>query len=258
VAQLRAVVVIVRHGLGQAVFEDQEWRTFALSNGLALLRLAGLAATDSVDLKDAERVQKNSRLGGGRALLDLISVMSRQDGRQDMANVPFVIWGHSAAASFARSFASEYPDRTVAVVSYQGNTRDVPVDVRAMARVPALVFAGEKDEQAGVENSLEFWRQGRQLNAPWAFVLEPGATHGSPAALKRSHSVTLPWLQEIVARRLATDGRLRDLAIGGGWHVDHENLALFAPGEEPPSGRPVSWLPDEASVKSWRAIVGKQ
>jgi dienelactone hydrolase len=254
---VRAIVVVVRHALGQSVFTDEEWRSFTQANSLGLLRLAGLAASDAGELTDADRVQKNSRLGGGRALLSLITALAAQTDRSGLKDAPLVIWGHSAAGTFARSFAAEFPERTAAIVSYHANARDVPIDVRAMARVAALVFAGELDDQAGTEDSETFWRQGRALGAPWAFVLEPGAAHGSPVALKRSHTLTLPWLRAIVAQRIA-GGRLRELDVRTGWLADQDSLAVFAPPQQPPSARVTSWLPDEESARAWRTVAGKQ
>lgn len=254
--EVRAVIAVVRHGVGQNVFENPAWRAMANEHRIGWMRVSGLAASDVEGLSDAQRVQKNASLGGGAALIELLSVLATQTGRADLRETPVAIWGHSAAASFARTFAARYPARTAAFVSYQGNSRDITLDVQAMSRIPALIIAGAKDEQAGVEDSETLWKRGTAAAAPWTFLVQPNASHGSQEALARSHEFSIAWLRAVIDQRVASGGKLKAVDSGAGWRG---NLRSFetspAPGR--PGNESVTWLPDEGSARAW-AIIARQ
>ncbi len=185
----RAVIVVLRWGLGASVYDDPAWRQLAKSLHCGLLGLVVRnhnGPADPQNLAVPEQAVRNASIGGAEALLKVLEEFARQARRPELRDAKILIWGHSAAGSFGVTFAATQPSRTIAFVRYHSHSRGLPVDMKTIAHIPALIFAGGKDTTAGVEDSETLWKAGRSVDAPWTFALEPDATHGSPEVLKKS------------------------------------------------------------------------
>jgi hypothetical protein len=100
-----------------------------------------------------------------------------------------------------------------------------------------LIFAGDKDTTAGVEDSDTFWKAGRSLDAPWTFALEPDAEHNDIQAVKKANELAIPWVRAVIEQRLGDSGKdLRTLTAASDRSRSFANLKA-------------GWLPDEASLK---------
>lgn len=131
----------------------------------------------------------------------------------ELKNAPVLFWGWSAAASFSTTFAERYPERTVAFIRYHTRLRGLPVDMRVLKDIPALLIAGGKDETAATEDAETLWKGGRAAAAPWTFAIEPDAPHSSEEIFVSPHDMIVPWIAAVVSQRVATDGgRLRRVA----------------------------------------------
>jgi hypothetical protein len=120
-----------------------------------------------------------------------------------------------------------------------------------------LIFAGEKDTTAGIEDSEALWKSGRALQAPWTFALEPGATHGSAEALKKANELAIPWIRAVIQQRLTNNGiGLRTVDDTSGWRASNTARAVGPAGSFQGNKAEASWLPDEASARGWRLVTG--
>jgi pimeloyl-ACP methyl ester carboxylesterase len=200
---------------------------------------------------------RNAAVGGGEGLLMLLERLGEQSGHQELKDAKILVWGHSAAASFAITFAALYPKRTIAFVRYHSHLRGLSVDLPAVAQVPGLIFAGENDAAAGVEDAEALWKGGRAANAPWTFAIEPGATHASSAALKRANDLAIPWITAVFRQRLAGDGTtLHVVNEGSGWLANNRTGEITSYGSFSGVTAEASWLPDDASARGWRVVSG--
>lgn len=257
---VKAIITILQWGVGTWVYEDPAWRSLANDLGAGLLRLAVRnhgGPEDPLELPATQQAVRNASLGGGEAVLNLLEQLARQTGRPELREAKLLFWGHSAAGSFGTSFAALHPSRTIAFVRYHSHSRNMPVDVPTLATIPGLIFAGEKDTTAGVEDSEVLWRSGRRLNAPWTFALEPGATHGSRDALTAANQLALPWVRTVFERRMSDRAAdLRPVDDSTGWLAavtgDETSLARSFRGPKADA----AWLPDEATVNGWRRVTG--
>jgi hypothetical protein len=255
---VRGVVAVIRWGAGERVYQDPALRQLAdeLRFGLLLLGVdndGGIAEGPD----PAQQAVRNAAVGGAEALLELLKQLAEQTGRSEIGNAKLLFWGHSAAGSFGTTFAAMHPTRTIAFVRYHSHTRGLPVDLAITSRIPALIFAGENDATAGVEDSEDLWRSGRTLRAPWTYALEPGAAHSSLPALARANELTIPWIRAVSRQRLPTEGMdMSSIDDASGWLVGN------ATGEAAPSGSfdgprvDASWLPDLPSAEGWRLVTG--
>ncbi len=257
---VRGIIAVLGWGVGGWVYDDPAWRQLADELQCGLLRVVvsnNGGPADPLSLPVAEQSVRNASLGGAEALLKILNEFARQSGRPELQDANLLLWGHSAAGSFGTTFAALHPTRTIAFVRYHSHSRGLPVDLTVVARVPALIFAGEKDTTAGVEDSEALWKSGRTLQAPWTFALEPGATHGSSEALKKANELAIPWIRAVIQQRLTNNGMgLRPADETSGWRASNTALAVVAAGSFQGNQAEASWLPDEASARGWRLVTG--
>ncbi len=240
--------------LGQSVYEDPPWRRLAAELRCALLGVGG-RDTQTGARPAAEQGFRNAAVGGGDAVLRILSEIARQSGHPELNDAKLVLWGGSAGGSFVATLAAMQPERTIAFIRYHSHARGLLVDVKTLAQIPALIFAGRKDERAGVEDSEAFLRSGRTLHAPWTLAIDPDATHMSRDAIKKANELAIPWVRAVFAARVAENGApLRRVDETSGWFASSRDgevapaASFRGPKEE------ASWLPDEASVEGWRAV----
>lgn len=258
--RVRAIIVVLRWGLGTWVYEDPSWRQLADKLHCGFLRLDVSnhgGPEDPLELPVAQQAVRNASLGGAEGVLTILNELARDTGHAELRDAKLLFWGHSAAASFGTTFAAMHPTRTVAFVRYHSHLRGLPVDLATIARIPALIMAGERDTAAGIEDSETLWKSGRILAAPWTFAIEPGATHGSSEELKKANELAIPWVGAVIEQRLSNDGTdLRPVDETAGW------LASTTSGETAPAEsfkgpkKEASWLPNEASLRGWRVVTG--
>jgi hypothetical protein len=146
-----------------------------------------------------------------------------------------------------------HPTRTIGVVRYKSHSRTLHRDVDSLRTIPALLLAGGDDPVAGTEDAEKLWRQGRALEAPWTFGIQPGQGH--LAGLELATAFMLSWIEGVMHHRLA-GGKLRDIDPAITWRADNRNSRID-PGRALAADLPhTSWLPDEKTAKLWQEVVG--
>jgi predicted esterase len=195
-----AVIVFIARGLSHSAFEDVQWRNRCLELRCAMLHAEIVGQQDSSGAPD-QQVIRNAALGGDRGLLSLLDSLASTTGRDELRQAPLVLWGFSAAGSFAVTFAMVHSRRTAAVIRYHSHSRGIPVDYDQIQSIPILVVAGERDQVAGVADSEEFWATGRARQAPWSFILEPATEHMPPPnAFQRAVEIQVGWLAGVLGQ----------------------------------------------------------
>jgi hypothetical protein len=176
--------------------------------------------------------------------------------RPELANVPFLFWGHSAGASFGTTFAELHGQRTIGFIRYHTNRGELSRDVKPLKDIPALIMAGGKDNQNRMNDALDLWRSGRALGAPWTFVIEPEAIHFDDIDIRESNALTLPWIAAVTRLRLSNDGSpLRDITGTDSWVGNHETLRAAARAAFSGAMADASWLPDEPTSRGWERVA---
>jgi hypothetical protein len=256
---VRGIIAVAQWGLGTAVYEDPAWRQLADDLHLGLLRLDIRnhdGPEDQLTLPAAQQAVRNASLGGAEALLKLLDDSARDTGHSELRNANLIFWGHSAAGTFGTTFAAMHPARTIAFVRYHSHSRGLPTTLATTSKIPALIFAGEKDTTAGVEDSEALWKSGRLVGAPWTFALEPGATHGSAEALRKANQLAIPWIRSVLSQRLKNAGAgLRSVDQASGWLASSAPRQIARAGSFRGSKSEASWLPDKTSATEWLGVT---
>ena len=257
---LRGVIAVVQHAVGGQVYRDPAWRQLAedLRCGLLLFSVRNTAPGERTVQEDALR---NAAIGGAEALELVLTEIGRRSSRPELRDAKLVLWGHSAAGSFATTFAGSRSPRTIGFVRYHSHSRDLPLALATIATIPALILAGEHDTIAGVEDSASLWESARALEAPWTFAIEPGAAHASWSLdqMRKANQLAIPWVRAIFTRRVPDDGSsLRPIDQTSGWLASHASLEVAPVTSFRGPKTKTSWLPDEASATGWRILLGVQ
>jgi dienelactone hydrolase len=248
-------------------FRDQAWRGLSQTCECALLHLrlgvirpeasAGVAVNGVLIRSGvSNRVVRTAAEGGADALLLILQRLGEDSAHKELDDAPLLLWGWSAPANFATTFAELHPEHTVAVVRYHGHLRGLSPNVKTLRNIPALLIAGGKDEQAGTEDAETLWKSGRSAGAPWTFAIEPDATHGSVEHFVSSHRLIIPWIAAVLAQRLEPGGtRLRPVTDASGWLGYNHTTEVAAHRAFARPKQEASWLPDEITARGWQAVL---
>lgn len=258
VVEVHRVIAVIAWGLGSALYEDADWRELSERTQSGLLRLTvGNDPPMTERTPIPQQAVRNAVVGGGDGLLLLLDRLAGESGHPELRSAKLLLWGHSAAGSFALTFAALHPHRTIGFVRYHSHLRELPVDIESAANVPGLLLAGETDQVAGVEDSRALWQRGRSLAAPWTFGVEPGIPHGTREGLKQANRVALPWVSAVIQLRMPPGQlQLRSVDESSGWLGNPETGSIDAYGAFADVKREASWLPDETSAQGWRVVTG--
>jgi hypothetical protein len=188
------------------------------------------------------------------SLMNAVSAVGNQTGHAELANVPFVLHGHSATACFAYEFAIAHPNRTIGFIAAKMSCN---ADPGAAVGVPGYFFFGENDplvSNIAAAQMRLLVEQNRAGGALWAYAVEPGAGHAQVA----NQELLFDWAAAAVALRLpATGSTLQPISEAAGWLGDH---ATFAVGSHPCfslNKATASWLPSAQTARDWQALVSR-
>lgn len=240
-------VVIVGGGLvGHVAFQTDIWRNMCARLRCALLHFN--VATSAGPSAPAEDPGRNAARGSGLALLALLDSLAAATGHPELARAKLALFGFSASGSFATSFATFAPARTLTAIRYHSHLRGLDLDTASVARVPLLLVASAADATAGAEDSEAFFAEGRRRGAPWALAVEAGRPHVSLDSWYEASDLIWHWI-EALAR--STDSSAPE--AGAPWQGDPvtRTIGRIASVALPSSS---SWLPDSSTAEAWRRL----
>ncbi len=250
--QVRCVIITLNFNQGEQLYREPEWRDLAKRTACGLLLTTISSTVGDSPLPRADPI-RNAGVGGEAGLLLLLNRLAVESRHDEVRNAPLLFWGHSAAASFGISFAGLHPDRTIGFVRYHGNLRGQPVNIRSVSNIPALLLAGEKDSVAGIEDTRDLWKAGRQADAPWTFAIQAGEAHTSTEGFRKANALMISWVEAVVRQRVAKP-RLRGVKRESGWLGDNRSRAVVPYSSSHRADGDTSWLPDETTARAWKAL----
>jgi len=268
VSRVRAVVVLFSaglswDGLGGSFYRDAQLRSLAQQLGCALLlpRITNIVQTDrglgSID------ILRNAGAGGADALVALLQRLGEESGHRELADAPVLLWGNSRTGHFVATFAALHPQRTIAFVQY--HTGGPGLEVNGLREIPALLLEAKGDiamNKSQAQWPAEFfsetgWKRGRAAGAPWTFGIEPNASHINEKDLPVANALVIPWIAAVLQQRLSPgDKALRVVSEASGWLGDLNTHEIAPLDTFVGAARAATWLPDEASARGWRIVVG--
>jgi len=222
------------HALGR------EFRSLAAEQGLAVLGTSRASLPNGPESDDALR----QAITQGAAL----------SARPELTEIPLLVYGMSGGAPEASGLTARNPERVA------GLFLKVPESVERLADgpvlgVPTYLILAEND--AFVDNAAleEAFRANRAAGALWALALEPDVVHFSLSPAQRS--LTLDWMRTILSQRIAASGApdLVPIVASSGWLADGISGNVYGWNSYPWDRAGASWLPTEASARTWGAFA---
>jgi hypothetical protein len=251
---VRGIIVGIAWGLGNQLYDEQEWQALAETLGFGFLRARIRHISEpNAYLIGPGRIPAD---GGVDVLKILLQRFAEDSGHPEIANAPLLFWGHSAAAAQVTGLAAQLSQRTIGIVRYHSGTG--PTVTKVLSQIPALILNGEKEETGNQEDAFTFFTDGRALGAPWTFGLEPNATHQDFKDVQKATAFMKSWITAVVGQRLSPDGKiLRTINESAGWMGDNLTGEIAVYSAYRSTKVEASWLPDGASARAWRLLIGR-
>ncbi len=269
-------VIVKQHGcggdaateMGLTYANDLQWQALAIKHQLALLGTKYPTDYQTVGRYPDDPCNSWAVIDRGSedAFLKALDEFGQKSHHPELAQLPWVLWGHSGGADWAIQMSQKYPERTIASVLMRcGGVLISPskpsqlltsnVDP-AILGVPTLFAVGEKENADLLDECLNLpkkvFSRFRKAGALWAIAVEADVGHGSTD----TRLLAIPYLDSILTTRMATDSpKLRQLDEAKGWlanPITHEIVPISQYKGDP---QQASWLPDQATAYKWQAYV---
>jgi hypothetical protein len=240
---------------GRFLCEDFQWQQLAKKLNFALV---GCYFTDYQG--DEMMIEKyvNVKEGSGQALLDAISHFAEKSGHPELANAPFLLWGHSAGGEFNFEFVCWKPGRVIAFVVNKGGfyyTALAPAEAR---NVPGIFFTGEKDLDERKDIIKGIYYMNRRAGAFWTFAEEPGAGH----EIGQTQKLSELFFTEVVSLRMKASSKdlkdlsqLKSISADYSYIGDTENQTIRRFSENHNYGSHECWLVNSDFADAWLSFI---
>jgi pimeloyl-ACP methyl ester carboxylesterase len=241
---------------GRQLIENPKWQAFAKEHNFALVSLFWLNRSEKKADGSRYPYYFEPKWGTGQALLNAIAHFAKRTGNDNMANLPMLLWGHSAGGQFNYGFASWAPERVIAFTAIKGGYY-LPKSQPATLQVPALLFNGELDMQRRIDGINKVFVEHRDQGALWAKMQEPNGGHGEG----HTHELIEPFFAKMMAKRLPkvvnSYQDIIPLVPSTGWLGDNQSLVLNGATDERLNNAQLSWLVDYEFAKKWQAFANR-
>lgn len=215
-----------KNGDGGKWLLEKEWQDFAQKNRMLL---CGIWFVSNQSYPMA--CYSDANLGSGAMLKDALN----QAGAGDL---PLFLYGFSAGARFASSYAETFPEN---VVGWSGcGVVRWGEFVEAERSAPALVSCGEHDATC-FWASLQHFQRGRELGRKWTWLSIPSGTHKRN---QRFEAYTREYFENLLSTQLA---KAPPMDV---WR-DISTLKELKAGDVRIAPTFASWFPSVELAKEW-------
>lgn len=253
---LRAVI-LHQHGCGEpaetagatATF-DLQWQALATKWDCALMGSNYRMATACQDWCFPEN-------GSEEAFLKALEQFARDSGQEELARVPWVLWGHSGGAEWVYRMFTRHSERVLALVLRSGPvfTETVFTD---SPETPVLYNIGVKekgDKQFGRiwDKASGLFQARREREALDTWAPDPQASHDC----RFGRLFVVPYLDACLSQRLGPPGvaLMASMDLSQTWFGNIETREICPAGQYAGDAAKVTWLPNERIATIWKEFV---
>lgn len=269
--QVAALVIYERSDSG-TLFDDP-----AIQSMAATLHMVTVYA-HQCNSKVSGDLQPDAAKGPGRTLFAALTQYSIDSKHAEIANIPVVMVGFSAAGVLTTTIVNEHPDRILGFIPFASGSAYLDLDTvpvsAAAAKVPAMVLANAYDPSSGVQRSLRYYNRGYSQGAPWTFGSQNHTGHCCVTSLR---DVMVPWVTALVTpletgATIPTGGpasagsvnwtrgspgsqEVRFICYTDGFYDSYGEANCWTPSAtllpDTSGGPQTGWLPNAASAQAW-------
>ncbi len=266
VKRLRGVIVH-QHGCGDGARKSGAWAAYDL-HWQALARKWDCALLGpSYQQRDEDNCTWwcDPRNGSEKTFLKALADLGASSGHPELAQVPWVLWGHSGGANWVGTMLLLHPERVVAVWLRSGSPKLFSADAKgglpelpaSALNVPLMFNLGVKEQEGRFANlwksTLAFFNSARAAGALAGVAIDPRTDH----ECGDSRYLAIPWFDACLKERLPLQpgGPLRVVSAREFWLAP-----LFGTNAQPAAvyrGDLTNsvWLPNGAVSKAWMEYV---
>ena len=268
---IRAVIVH-QHGAsipaaqaGATAAYDLHWQALAKKWDCALMGPSYHVLNDATDLTPGgAELWFDPRKGSDKTFLKALSELAANSGHQEVATVPWCLWGHSGGGIWSNVMSMLHPSRVVAVFLRSGSAAmfrsraefprpDVP---DATYAIPTMVNVGVGEKgKVPWGGSIATFQEYRAKGAPIGFAPDPRTGHWCGD----SRYLAIPFLDACLAMRLpdkgSKDQTLKPVDMRGAWLAPLLGDTAVPAAQYEGNHLEAVWLPNEAVAKVWMEYV---
>ncbi len=256
-------------------YDDPEVVAFARRHALALMMPHQCPGKDVPG--GPKEMDMDPSHGVGRALFAALDQFAQHSGHSELSSAKLILLGFSGTGALFAHFVGYAPDRIVASIPTDpGHFDPVGVDnvrlpVSALG-VPELIMAGGADKVCGTQRPYNYFRQYRDLGAPWAFLVQNKTDH---CCIINAKPLLLAWLEQIIRmRRPSPTNPLHTIKESRGWIGfirtcgsdvrdnwggviwDACDASIYPAGHAaPPDEVPAGWFPSRGVARQWLEFI---
>src|SRR5947209_6779114 len=266
-------VIVHQHGCGEGSCKsgltgafDLHWQALAKKHDCALLAPA-YEQPEGADCQLWCDPRNGSDAAFQRCLVDL----GAKAGHQELAQVPWALWGHSGGGHWAGGMVMLHPDRVAAAWLRSGvpllrddpNRKGIKAHKLpdAALKVPLMCNLGTKEGvtakdkgAAGVWPANEvFFNAVRGKGGLVGVAVDPLSSHDCG----NQRYLAIPWLDACLGARLpkAAGDPLVAMPTDGAWLAPPTGSEAVAAAKFRGEALKAGWLPNEALAKAWMEYV---
>ena len=148
-------------------------------------------------------LQADASKGPGRALVTALHQFALATNHRELDTAGMILYGFSAAGVLTATMANAIPTRMMGAIEYASGSGYVNLDdilvSAAATRIPTLVLANAKDEDAGTARSYRYFLRGRVTGMPpWAYAVQNATDHCCNLSTR---NLILPWIQAVASQQ---------------------------------------------------------
>ena len=237
-------------GRGMSIAYDLQYQAFAKKWNLAIIGPDLYAKANCHDWK-------NPSSGSAVALLKTLKEIGALTRHKEMADAPWLLWGHSGGGYWAQAMMKEYPERILAVFSYSPGLEpdwDYPA---ATNKIPIMIrHAGPIGDACCWQTAVKTFHQLRTAGGFASIAYTAHQNHN----FSYVRNIGIPFYESVLSQRLPTGKKkgykyMREMDTTKSWLGDTSGFNIYKAAGYPLNKAAASWLPDSATAVKWREYV---
>lgn len=251
-------VFVHQHGCGMegrgiSTAYDVQYQAFAKKWGLAIVGPDLYYQSGCYEWRDPKS-------GSGPSLLAALTQIGEMSHHLELANVPWLLWGHSGGGHWVLGMMRDYPERILAAFCYSpafDPQWDYPQEA---LKIPVMIrHAGANDSNSPNgkcwATAVNTFHRLRAAGGLASIAYTPHQNHNYSFV----RYMAIPFYESALAKRLPVDSpshsSMRDISEETGWLGDTLSLNTYKYTEYRKASGDLSWLPDSMTAAKWKEYV---
>jgi pimeloyl-ACP methyl ester carboxylesterase len=248
-------VFVHQHGCGMegrgiATAFDLQYQAFAKKWDLAIV------GPDLYSAKGNCRDWRDAASGSGAALIKTLEEIGRISGHRELANLPWLLWGHSGGGYWALSMLKQYPERILALFGYSPSVQPGSYPSAALSVPVLLRHAGSIGDACCWQSSINEFHKLRSAGGYAGIAYTPYQSHNYSYV----RYMAIPFYEAILQQRLPAKPvggytAMRAMDRSKAWLGDTVRYNIYPQHSFPGNEVNAAWFPDSVTAARWREYV---